>query len=126
MAAATLLLALLLALAQTRDTAGGAGEATGAWMLGRGPAKPLGCVQALRGGWQRTMRTQPWLIEGLPPEDDPAGKIWKTSSWRERIKRHQAEKSAVKVTERDAYGTVDHVSARVVAVFVELLSPDVA
>ena len=40
----------------------------------------------------------------------------------ERIKRHQAEKSAVKVTERDAYGSVDHVSARALLICCFLLS----
>ena len=120
MSAATSLLALL-ALAQTHDLAGGAGEAGSARMLGHAPAQLSGCVHTLRGGGERTMRTQPWLTEGLRPEDDPAGKIWETPSWRERIKRHQAEKSAVKVTERDAYGSVDHVSARALLICCFLL-----
>lgn len=28
------------------------------------------------------MQMQPWITEGLPPEDNPAGKIWETASWR--------------------------------------------
>lgn len=72
-------------------------------------------ISALRGGGQgggrpRTLPTQPWLIEGLPPEEDPAGNIWETQSWRERIRQHQEEKAARKWTGHDAYGPVHYVS----------------
>ena len=70
------------------------------------------CLRALRGGGQRTMQMQPWITEGLPPEDNPAGKIWETASWRERILRHKEQKAAQKLTEHDAYGPIDYVSAR--------------
>ena len=73
----------------------------GAWSAAG--ASPL----TLRGGGPpRTLPTQPWLLEGLPPEFDPAGNIWETRSWRERILRHQQEKAARRQTERDAYGSV--------------------
>ena len=69
-------------------------------------------INALRGGGPRTLPTQPWLIEGLPPEEDPAGNIWETQSWRERIRQHQEEKAARKWTEHDAYGPVHYVCTR--------------
>jgi hypothetical protein len=69
-------------------------------------------IIALRGGGPRTLPTQPWLIEGLPPEEDPAGNIWETRSWRERIRQHQEEKAARKWTQHDAYGPVHYVCTR--------------
>jgi len=70
-------------------------------------------LQALRGGGggQHSLPTQPWLVEGFPPENDPCGKIWETKSWRERIRRHQKAKTALRWSEHDAYGTIYHVGA---------------
>ena len=69
-------------------------------------------LQALRGGGgQHSLPTQPWLVEGFPPENDPCGKIWETKSWRERIRRRQKAKTALRWSEHDAYGTIYHVGA---------------
>jgi hypothetical protein len=73
------------------------------------------CITVLRGGGgERTLPTQPWITEGLRPEEDPAGNIWETKSWRERIRRHQQDKTARKWTEYDAYGPVKYVRAHIV------------
>ena len=66
-------------------------------------------VGALRGGGERTLPTQPWLTEGLEPECDPAGNIWETKSWRERLKRHQQEKAVIVQTTRDEYDSMRYV-----------------
>ena len=76
------------------------------------PYVPQTGIAVLRGGGQRTLPTQPWLLDNYAPEYDPAGNIWETKSWRERIKRHQEDKAARKWTEYDAYGPIHHVCSR--------------
>jgi len=108
--------AILLCLPAASSLLGAVDDAT---LAMSGVASPVHhmcmCITVLRGGGgERTLPTQPWITEGLRPEEDPAGNIWETKSWRERIRRHQQDKTARKWTEYDAYGPVKYVRAHIV------------